>query len=59
MIKVTCQIEDFSTPSMPSIRIHSHFRSQRLVEVEIDSKRYVVRGDDLIASVKNAMNTNQ
>ncbi len=58
MIKVTCQLEDYSSPSMPSIKVHNHWNTRRQVELEVDGKRYTVNGEDLITAVQNAMNTN-
>lgn len=57
MIKVTCQLEDYSSPAMPSIKVHSS-RNRRNVELEVDGKKYTVNGNDLIQAVQNAMNTN-
>ena len=58
MVKVTCQLEDYSTPAKPSIKIHNHWNTKRMVEIEIDGKRYTVCGSDLITAVENCMNTN-
>lgn len=58
MIKVTCQLQDYSDPAMPSIKVHSHWPSRQQVELEVDGKRYTVDGRDLITAVENAMHTN-
>ena len=58
MIKVTCHIEDYSDPKMPSIKVHNHWNTKRMVELEVDGKRYTVVGEDLITAIENAMNTN-
>lgn len=58
MVRVTCELDDYSTPAQPSIRVHNHWNSKRFVELEIDSKRYTVSGNDLIEAIKNCMNTN-
>lgn len=58
MIKVTCQLEDYSSPAMPSIKVHSSWNTKRNVDLEVDGKKYTVNGNDLIQAVQNAMNTN-
>ncbi len=58
MVTVTCQLEDYSTPAMPRIKVHSHWNTKRHVELEVDGKRYTVVGQDLITAVENAMHTN-
>ncbi len=58
MIKVTCQLEDYSNPAMPVIKIHNNWCTKRNVDLEIDGKRYTVNGEDLIQAVRNCMSTN-
>lgn len=58
MVKVSCQLEDYSTPPMPYIYVHNNWITKRNVELEIDGKRYTVNGRDLITAVENCMNTN-
>lgn len=58
MIKVTCQLDDYSSLSMPSIKVHNNWNTKRNVDLEIDGERYTVNGYDLIQAVQNAMNTN-
>ena len=57
MIKVTCQIEDYSNPAMPNIKVHNNWLTKRQVELEVDGKRYTVDGRELILAVENCMNT--
>ena len=59
MVKVTCELSDYTNPAMPSIRIHNHWSDRHMVEIEADGKRYVVKAKDLIAAVENALNTNE
>lgn len=59
MINVTCQLFDYSNPAMPSIRVHNHWSDSRMVELEVDGKRYTVKAKDLIAAIENATNTNE
>lgn len=55
-MKVTCEINDYSTtPAKPSIRVHNHPLNGNQVELEVDSKRYVVSGDELISAIKRCM----
>ena len=58
MIKVTCQISDYSIPAQPEIKIHNHWADSRMVEIEIDGKRYTVSGRDMIQAIQNCMVTN-
>lgn len=57
MVKVTCQIEDYSESRKESLKIHSHWNIKRFVELEIDGKRYTVNGNDLKTAIDNCMNT--
>ena len=58
MVRVTCQLDDYSQPAKPTIRVHNHWNSKRFVELEVEGKRYTVLGRDLITAVENCMNTN-
>ena len=58
MIKVTCQLTDYSNPAKPEIKVHNYWNGNKYVEVEVDGDRYVVSGTDMIEAVKNCMNTN-
>ena len=58
MIKVTCQLEDYSSPAMPNIKVHNNWCTKKNVELEVDGKRYTVNGQDLIQAVQNCMATN-
>lgn len=59
MIKVTCELKDYSEPAKQPIRVHSHWNYRNLVELEVNGERYTVAGSDLIEAVKNCMNTNK
>ena len=56
MIKVTCELPDYSEPAKPSIRVHNHWCYNNLIEIEINGERYTVDASDLIAAVQNATN---
>lgn len=55
-VKTTCEIQTYNSPAVPSVRLHSHWSDNRLVEIEIDGKRYVVTGCDLAKAIQNCMN---
>ena len=55
-MKVTCEIDDYSDPKKPNIRVHSHWVHGGLVELEIGGERYVVSGYELKKAIDNAMN---
>lgn len=59
MVKVTCQVSDYSEPRKAEIKIHNHWRTDNLVEIQILEDRYTVDGSDLIHAVMNCMNTNR
>lgn len=59
MVKVTCQVSDYSEPRKEEIKIHNHWQSNKLVEIQILYDRYTVDGTDLIQAVMNCMNTNR
>ena len=54
-MKVTAQINDYSNPAMPTIRVHNVWNDGKKVELEVDNKRYTVDGDELISAVKRCM----
>ena len=54
-MKITAQINDYSNPSMPNIRVHNAWNDGKKVELEVDNKRYTVDGDELISAVKRCM----
>lgn len=51
---VTCELKDYSNPSMPSIRVHNAWNDSNCVELEVDEKRYKVNAEELISAVKRA-----
>ena len=56
-IKVTCQINDYSEPAQPSIKVHSHWNDKSFVVLEVDGKMYTVSGNELGTAIEDAMNT--
>ena len=53
-MKVTIEIDDYSNPARPNIRIHNAWSSSDKVELEVDGKRYTVSSEELISAVKRA-----
>ncbi len=56
-LKVTCKLDDYSEPAMPSVVVNSHWNYQDFVELEIDGKKYTVDGKQLKKAIDNCMNT--
>lgn len=54
-MKVTCQIEDYSNPAKPTIRIHNAFAYGDHVELEVSGERYEVDGRELISAIEKCM----
>ena len=54
-MKVTCEINDYSKPAQPCIKVHNAWRDGAKVELEIKGERYIVSGEELISAVKGAM----
>lgn len=55
-VRVTCEINDYSEPRKPSMRIHSHWNSNSFVELEINGEKYTVDGKELKIAIDNCMN---
>lgn len=53
-MKVTCEINDYSKPAQPCIKIHNAWGDSGKVELEIKGERYVVKADELISAVIRA-----
>lgn len=50
-MEVTVQIDDYSKPAQPRMKIHNAWHDGDKVEIEIDDKRYTVCADELISAV--------
>lgn len=55
-LKVTCEVQEMSDTAKTNIRVHNHWNSDRLVELEIEGKRYTVAGNQLKIAIDNCMN---
>lgn len=53
-MKVTIEIQDYSDPAQPCIRVHSVWQDGKKVELEIDGKRYTVLADELVSAISKA-----
>ena len=51
---VTCEINDYSKPAKPPIRIHNAWNDSEKVELEVKGERYTVSAEELISAVKRA-----
>ena len=58
MIKVTCQLPDYSDPAQPEILVHSHWCDRNMVVLEVDGVRYTVSGEDLKSAIDNCRHNN-
>lgn len=56
-VVVACEVYDYSDPRKENLRIYSHFKTNKLVELEINGERYTVGGDELKTAIDNCMNT--
>lgn len=54
-MKVTCQIEDYTTPSKPAIKVHNAWAYGNHVELEVNGERYEVDGKELISAIEKCM----
>ena len=55
MMKVTVEINDYSKPAQPCIRVHNAWGDGTKVELEVKGERYIVSGEELISAIKRAM----
>ena len=55
-VKVTCEVQEMSDNAKTNIRVHNHWNSDRLVELEIEGERYTVAGNQLKIAIDNCMN---
>lgn len=54
-MKVTVEINDYSKPAQPCIRIHNAWADGEKVELEVKGERYTVDGNELLSAIKRAM----
>lgn len=51
-MKITAEINDYSNPAQPKIKVHNHWNHGDQVELEIDGKRYTVKSNELISAIQ-------
>lgn len=51
-MKVTVEINDYTKPAMPNIRVHNAWNEGDFVELEINGERYKVNAQELISAVQ-------
>ena len=54
-MRVTIEINDYSKPAKPSIRVHSDWNDGKQIELEVEGKRYTVDGEELRSAISRAM----
>lgn len=55
-MKVTCEINDYSKPAQKRIKVHNAWNHKdTMVELEVDGKRYTVKGSELIGAIKRCL----
>lgn len=59
MLKVTCEVTDYSDPAKASMRVNSDWNDPRFVELRIGNEVRRVYAADLKSAVDNASNTNR
>ena len=53
-MKVTVEINDYSNPTQPCIRVDNSWCDGSKVELEVKGERYTVSADELISAIKRA-----
>lgn len=53
-MKVTVEIEDYSKPAQPCIRVHNSWYDDSKVELEVKGERFTVSAKELISAVQRA-----
>ena len=53
-MKVACEINDYSDPQKPNIRIHNAWANHDCVELEVNGERYTVNAQELISAINKA-----
>ena len=54
-MRVTIEINDYSEPAKPSIRVHGSWNNGKKVELEVDGKFYRVDGEEMRSAISRAM----
>ena len=54
-MKITAEINDYSNPAMQKIRVHNAWGDSTKIELEVDGKRYKVKGSELISAINRCL----
>lgn len=55
-MNVTCEINDYSNPAQPKIKVHNAWcYSDTMVELEVEGKRHTVKGIELIGAINKCL----
>lgn len=55
-MNVTCEINDYSNPAQKRIKVHNAWcYSDKMVELEVEGKRYTVKGSELIGAIHKCL----
>ena len=53
-MKVTVEINDYSKPAQPCIKVHNAWSDGSKVELEIKGERFTVSAEELISAIQRA-----
>lgn len=53
-MRVLCEIDDYSNPKQPKIKIHSKSFDGTMIDLEINNIKYTVCADELISAINKA-----
>jgi hypothetical protein len=53
-MKVTVEINDYSKPTQPCIRVHNAWSDGSKVELEVKGERFTVSAEELISAIQRA-----
>lgn len=53
-MKVTVEINDYSNPAQPCIKVHNAWSDGSKVELEIKGERFTVSAEELISAIQRA-----
>lgn len=54
-MKVSVEVDDYSNPAKPSIRVHNAYADRDKVEIEVDGVRHIVMGVELISAIERCL----
>lgn len=59
MIKVTCQVDDYSNnEKRAEIYVRNYWCDSRMVAIEVNGVKFIVSGKDMIQAIRNCMESN-